>query len=234
MQKSKIKIEELRLLAGSFALRNCRLILHFNIVILHFDLYILHLYTLGVQIYCDIISGLKDMFSDPVKIIAQLGIQHGQTVVDLGAGTGHYSFAASPFVGSSGHIYAVDIQIDMLRKLKTEAIHRNLNNIEIMIANLDMANSTKLREGSADWVLLCNVLFMLKDKSLVLNEAKRILKPTGHLLIVDWKESFGGMGPQPEYVVTEEISKQMASQSGFQLVKNITAGDHHYGLIFKK
>ncbi|MEI6420502.1 MAG: methyltransferase domain-containing protein [bacterium] len=174
------------------------------------------------------------MFSDPVKIVAQLGIQHGQTVVDLGAGTGFYSFAASPFVGSSGHIYAVDIQIDLLRRVKTEAINKNLHNIEIMIANLDLPNSTKLRDGSADWVFLCNLMFMIKDKDIILKEVSRILKPNGKLLLVDWKESFGGMGPQPQHVFDLVSAKNITINNGFNLEREISAGDHHYGLIFKK
>ena len=174
------------------------------------------------------------MFSDPVKIVAQLWLQHGQTVVDLGAGTGYYSFASSPFVASSGHIYAVDIQIDLLRRLKNEAINRKLNNVEIMIADLDSVHSTKLRDGSADWVFLCNVLFMLKDKDIILKEASRILKPTGKLLIVDWKESFGGMGPQAQYVVNEEMAQKITLANGFVVERSIPAGDHHYGLILKK
>lgn len=174
------------------------------------------------------------MFSDPVKIVAQLGLQHGQTVVDLGAGTGYYSFASSPFVGSSGHVYAVDIQIDLLRRLKTEAINRKLHNVEIMIADLDTVHSTKLGDGTADWVYICNLLFMLKDKKVILDEVLRILKPGGHLLIVDWQESFGGMGPQPEFVVSEEKAKALAQESRLVYSRSVPAGDHHYGLIFNK
>ena len=134
----------------------------------------------------------------------------------------------------TGHVYAVDIQIDLLRRLKMEAMNKNLHNIEILIADLDTANSTKLRDNSADWVYVCNILFILKDKKVIIKEASRILKPGGRLLIVDWKESFGGMGPQPEYVINDITAKQLATEAGFVIDREIPAGEHHYGLIFKK
>ena len=64
-------------------------------------------------------------------------------------------------------------------------------------------------------------------------EAKRILRSNGRLAVIDWSESFGGLGPQKGDVVKKETAIQLAKTAGFALQKEFEAGAHHYGLIFK-
>jgi hypothetical protein len=59
-------------------------------------------------------------------------------------------------------------------------------------------------------------------------------QPEGKLLIIDWKESYGGMGPQPDNVVKVEQAKELAKQAGFALEREFNAGAQHYGLIYCK
>ncbi len=49
-------------------------------------------------------------FSDPQKNLERIGIPQGITVVDLGAGSGHYAIGAARLVGKEGRVYAVDVQ----------------------------------------------------------------------------------------------------------------------------
>jgi ubiquinone/menaquinone biosynthesis C-methylase UbiE len=174
------------------------------------------------------------MFSDPQKIIDQLSLAPGQTVLDFGAGSGHYSLIAAQKVGPSGRIYAIDIQTDLLRRIIGMVAEKGLMNVSIITADLEKPQSTNLKPGLADWAFVTNLLFMLKDRKNILAEAFRLLKPNGRLLLVDWKESFSGLGPQADQVVKEDVVKQMAEQVGFIVQSNIEAGEHHYGLILKK
>ncbi len=84
-----------------------------------------------------------------------------------------------------------------------------------------------------DLVLISNLLFQLEDKPAALKEAWRILKPTGRLAVIDWSESFGGMGPHKKAVVKKEQALLFAREAGFELIKEFDAGAHHYGLIFR-
>ena len=52
-------------------------------------------------------------------------------------------------------------------------------------------------------------------------------------MIIDWSESFGGMGPTKRAVVTRERALELAHDAGFEQVKEFDAGAHHYGLILK-
>lgn len=172
-------------------------------------------------------------FSDPQKIIDQCGLLEGQTVADLGAGSGFYSLAAAKLVGESGKIYAVDIQQDLLARIKSMAQAAKLHNIEVVHGDIEHPGGTRIRDASVDLALATNVLFQIENKEGFVNEIKRIVKPGGRVLVVDWSDSFGGMGPQPEFVVEEDKAKALFEKKGFTLVNSIFAGDHHYGFIFR-
>jgi ubiquinone/menaquinone biosynthesis C-methylase UbiE len=177
----------------------------------------------------------KNMFSDPEKNVEQFDLGNGNYVADFGAGSGFYSFAAAEAVGSSGKVYAVDIQKDLLERLKNEARNvRHLANVDIVWGDLDHLGGTRLRENSMDAVIVANVFFQLEKKDNAILEMKRILKPGGRVLFVDWSSSFGGIGPRPQDVFTEEAAKTLFTKHGFKEDRAIGAGAQHYGIIFRK
>ena len=174
------------------------------------------------------------MFSDPVKNVEQCGIQAGQKIADLGAGSGFYTLAAAKALAATGLVYAVDVQKDLLTKLKNAATKEGLYNIEVVWGDAEKPGGTKLRENSIDLAFICNVLFQMEDKQSVITETKRILVHGGRALVVDWSDSFGGLGPKKEMVVSKAAATEMFEKRGFHLDREISAGAHHYGLIFKK
>jgi ubiquinone/menaquinone biosynthesis C-methylase UbiE len=173
-------------------------------------------------------------FSDPAKIIEDIGIQEGSIVADLGAGSGFYSLAAAKVVGPAGKIYAVDIQQDLLTRFKSAAHQAKLLNIEVIHGDIEQAHGTRIADRTIDLAIAANVLFQLENKEGLADEALRILKPSGRLLVVDWSDSFGGMGPQPNMVFTQQAARTLFEKKGFTFVTAVVAGDHHYGLIFRK
>lgn len=174
------------------------------------------------------------MFSDPIKNIEQCGIQAGMDIADFGSGSGHYSIAASRALMSTGRVYAIDVDKELLSRLKNNSTKEGLYNIEVVWGNVEKPNGAKLRDSSVDLIFICNLLFQLDDKIGTINEAKRILKPGGKVLVVDWADSFGGIGPKPIDVVKKVKAKELFEKHGFSLDREISAGAHHYGFIYKK
>jgi ubiquinone/menaquinone biosynthesis C-methylase UbiE len=171
-------------------------------------------------------------FSDPKSNVLQLGLREGMKVADLGAGSGHYSLAAGGVVGHDGRVYAVDVQEDVLKHLLDTAHRMGLRNIELVWGNLERKGGTKLRDTSMDAVILSNTLFQIEDKVSAVTEIKRILKPGGKLLVIDWAGAYGGMGPTPSHVVTEHSAEELFITGGFHKVKDFRAGAHHYAIVF--
>lgn len=154
-------------------------------------------------------------------------------VVDFGVGSGTYSFLASRAVGS-GKVYALDIQRDLLDKVQKEASSRGFSNIEILSADFEKPESTRLRENSVDAGIVSNTLFLVQEKKVFIEEIKRVLRDGGRVLVVDWADSFGGLGPQTEHVLSEDNAQKLFKENGFTIEKVLyDAGDHHYGFIAK-
>ena len=173
-------------------------------------------------------------FSHPPTILKNLSLGEGSTVVDLGSGSGHYSMAASRLVGREGRVYAVDIQKDLLERLKQAAEAEGKSNIEVVWGDIDQYGGTKLREETADLVLLCNVLFQVEDARTALSEAVRVLKNKGRLVMVDWTDSHSGLGPEASRIVTQDQARELAQHQPLEEEKTFDAGSHHWGLVWRK
>lgn len=171
-------------------------------------------------------------FSQPRENVLQLALRAGMKVADLGSGSGHYAHAAAAVVGHDGRVYAVDVRQDMLRHIK-ESVHRNHRGIlEGVWGDIEKPGGTGLRDQSLDAAILANTLFQIEHRAGLVAEIKRILKPGGSLLVVDWAGSYGGMGPSPEQVVSERTAEELFINAGFHKVKNFRGGPHHYAVVF--
>lgn len=173
-------------------------------------------------------------FLDPQNNIQQLNLTEGAVVADLGAGSGFYSIESAKIVGSSGRVYSIDVQKDLLDRIKNSARNERLFNIETIVGDVERIGGTKLADFSVDVVIAANILFQIDDKKNFLIEIKRIMKPNARVLVVDWSDSFNGLGPSQDLVFTEQQAMSLFEESGFVFNKSISAGDHHYGLIFNK
>lgn len=155
-------------------------------------------------------------------------------IADFGAGSGAYALLIAEALEGYGRVYAVDIQRDLLRRIGNEASRRGFKNVEPVWADLGSEGASKLDDSSLDLVLVSNLLFQVESKKGVLAEARRVLRGSGRLAVIDWSDSFGGMGPQKSDVVTKEKALALAREAGFELQREFPAGAHHYGLIFKR
>lgn len=173
------------------------------------------------------------MFTNPEQNILHLGLTEGMRVADFGAGTGFYSKAASARVGYSGKVYAIEVQKDLVKKLESDLKHWGISNVECIWGDIERRGGTKISDRSMDVVIVSNVLFQAEDKLGLIDEAKRVLKKGGKVLLIDWSGSFGSMGPTPEHVVTQDMAKELFEKRGFKFEENISASKHHYGIIFK-
>ena len=173
-------------------------------------------------------------FTNPEKNVTELGVHDGMLVADLGAGTGAYIEPLARRVGEAGRVYAVEVQKEFLTNIKDLATRYGLKNVEVIWGDIEVLGGTKIKDASIDAVILSNTLFLAEDKTGLAREIKRILKPGGKILIVDWKESFNSLGPTQDAVVSQSTAQGIFEHEGFSLAKTFDAGEHHYGFVMVK
>ncbi|MEK7596144.1 MAG: methyltransferase domain-containing protein [Patescibacteria group bacterium] len=174
------------------------------------------------------------MFVNPENTISHLELRPGMTAADFGCGAGFYTIPLAKAVRSNGKVYAFDIRKEMLEIIRSKTRLENLLNIEAVWADLEISGSTKLRDETTDAVIVSNILFQIDNKQALVKEAVRVLKKGGRLLIVEWGEGAGVGGPLPAQRVRQEEAKRLFEEEKLIFAKEFNAGDHHYGLLFKK
>ena len=105
-------------------------------------------------------------FMDLDKQLRRSGVCEGQTVLDFGCGSGHFSIAAARIVGEKGMVYALDIHPLAIRTVERKVAKNNISNVTTILSN----RKTGLPEESVDVVLLYRTFYLVKDKQGLLDE----------------------------------------------------------------
>jgi len=115
------------------------------------------------------------------KMLSEVGIGEGQSVLDFGCGSGTYSIPAAELVGRNGRIYSLDVSRGALEKLSIKAEKEGLDNIVTLLSsgNVDIP----IDNETLNHVLLIDVLQEISDKEPLLEEIHRILKPDGLMTV---------------------------------------------------
>lgn len=168
-------------------------------------------------------------FLDPAKVLQEFGVFGTQDVADFGAGAGHFSFEAAKRL-DGGRLFAIDIEKEMLSRLVAEARERGHEHVHPVWADLATIGGVPLADHSFDKVIAVSVLFQVDDRDAFVQETKRLVRPGGKVLLVDWKEGTP-FGPHHEHRISEMEALTLFRKHGFEKEKDVSAGDYHYGMI---
>src|ERR1039458_5222318 len=120
----------------------------------------------------------------PAAGLGAMARHSGETVADVGAGTGYFSLPLAQAVGPQGRVYAVDAQEEMLSLLRQKLDEFTLSIVELIHAEAD---NTGLPASCCDLVFAANVWHEFDDHAAVLREFARVLKTDGRIAILDWR-----------------------------------------------
>lgn len=168
-------------------------------------------------------------FLTPEHLVRELYLRKGDRVADIGCGTGAYTIALAQEVGDMGQVYAVDVHRDALHTLAGTLDKKGIMNVEMVWA--DIEKGAPVDAYSLDAVVVSNVLFQLEDIDAMLSHLAKLIKPEGQLLVVEWSDSHGGLGPHNGHVIQEQEAEKLVQKHGFRLRKRLPAGDYHYAFI---
>jgi len=162
----------------------------------------------------------------PAVVIHALAVQPGDTIADIGAGTGYFTLPLAQSAGPLGLVYAVDSQAKMLERLQYKLDIGSMSNIRAVLAE---ANSTGLPDASCNLVFLAKVWHEIADRTAVLMEAKRILKSGEQIAVLDWRPD---VEPKPGPPLHHRLSASDAADSmhsaGFVAVNKSNVGKYSW------
>lgn len=150
----------------------------------------------------------------PAEVLSALEIRAGETVADVGAGTGYFALPLAHAVGAGGKVFAVDAQEKMLEWIEAKVEKAGLTNVALVQAD---AAAATLPDASCDVFLTANVWHELDDRAAVLAEARRVLKATGRIALLDWSPEVERVaGPPLEHRIAAKEVVAEVGEAGFR------------------
>ncbi len=172
----------------------------------------------------------RKLREDPKKIIP-ISYLKDKNICDLGCGNGFYSKYLIQF---SSKLYCVDPNKNLLNAAKKYIKANNKRNRVIFI-NSEILN-LPISNKFIDTALLANIFHHidLKSRKKQINEIKRILKPNGILIVIEWKKKHSKSGPQYNLRLTQKECISNFIDLKFKIIKKFNINEQQYCLILKK
>jgi ubiquinone/menaquinone biosynthesis C-methylase UbiE len=164
----------------------------------------------------------------PARVVQALGLRSGQTVAEIGAGSGYFVRRLARIVGPRGRVYAVDVEPRMLPILIERLRRGRIKNVTPVLGQDD---DPLLPARSCDLVLVVNTYHHFRGGPRYLRRLRRLLRPGGRLVNVDFHRRETPVGPPVERRVARETFLRDARRAGFRLVREATFLPYQYCLV---
>jgi ubiquinone/menaquinone biosynthesis C-methylase UbiE len=175
-------------------------------------------------------DALRGKWCNPETTLKDIGLRSGMVFMDMGCGYGFFTIPAAEQVGENGRVYAVDADAEAVEIVKRKAAEKGLKNIVVKAGE---AEETVFCDECADMVFFSIVLHDFRDPAKVLSNAKRMIKPDGTLINLDWKKKRMAFGPPLQIRFSEEQAQALIKKAGFKIESVKDAGSNFYLITAK-
>lgn len=173
----------------------------------------------------------RDVYQKPHEVVMALALTEGERIADIGAGSGYFTLRFANHVGKTGVVYAVDINPEMITHLNRRVRDAGVDNVRTILA---LPDDPLLAEASVDRVFICETWHHIDGHPQYLALLKKILKPGGQVIIIDFQKRETAVGPPMEMRVSRDEVVREFEQGGFLLAKEHTFLPHQYFLVFAR
>jgi ubiquinone/menaquinone biosynthesis C-methylase UbiE len=160
----------------------------------------------------------REVFARRQEILAACQLKSGQTVADIGAGTGLFTRLFSQVVGSEGQVLAVDISQKFLDHIQATTRAAGQANVQTVLCKTD---STELPPESIDVAFICDTYHHFEFPLKTMTSLRRALKPGGRVILVEFHRI---PGKSTDWVLNhvragQEVFEAEILQCGFRKVR---------------
>ena len=166
----------------------------------------------------------------PDQLVAQLRLRQGDTVADIGAGTGYISRRLALSVGPTGKVLAVDVQPEMIAQVKDLSVRTGLTNI---VPILGEAIDPRLPAASVDMALMVDVYHEFSLPWEMMQGICRALKPSGRLVLVEYRAEDPNVPIKPLHKMTLAQVKKEMSVLPLDFVQSIDVLPRQHIIVFR-
>jgi SAM-dependent methyltransferase len=168
----------------------------------------------------------REVYLPAGRLVGELGLRGGETVLDYGAGTGRLTLPLAAAVGAGGRVLAVDESEPMIERLRTAVA--GVSTVEpLLIAG----NRVPAADGSVLGILAVNLLHEVRGEG-ALAEMRRLLAPAGRLVVADWRPGAAERpaGPPDEHLYEPPEAAAELRRAGFEVGQSDPL-PYHYVLV---
>tara|TARA_A100001391_G_scaffold171114_2_gene132280 strand:- start:93 stop:830 length:738 start_codon:yes stop_codon:yes gene_type:complete len=177
----------------------------------------------------------REVYSAREEVLAACDIQPGESIADIGAGTGFYSRLFARSTGWDGWVYSVDVAPKFLQHIAAQATADGIKNLTPVLGT-DV--SIRLPPASVDLVFICDTYHHFENYEEMLASIKRALKPGGLLVLIDFHRI---PGTSREFILGhvragQDVFREEVEGAGLQFVDEIEIDsfEENYLMRFRK
>jgi precorrin-6B methylase 2 len=173
----------------------------------------------------------RETEEQPQLVIDALDIKPGQTIADLGAGSGYFSFRIAPLVGPTGKVLAIDIEPTMLDTIAQRASREHVTNITTVRSS---ARDPNLAPHSVDLLFMVDVYHELEYPYEVMTKVRAALKPGGRVALVEYRAEDPEVMIKAVHKMSERQVRREMQAAGFKHVKTVRTLPLQHLIVFER
>lgn len=163
-------------------------------------------------------SGQRLERIDIERVVETVGLEPGEIVADIGAGTGIFSVSMARRVGPEGHVIGQEVDAGFLPIILSNARQSGVSNVSAVLGEFE---DPKLPRNDIDVAFFHDVLHHIQERGRYLQALAPYMAPGSRIFVVDYDSNVEGVShsDQPEMLISPREVAGWMSEAGFEVTQ---------------